>query len=81
MTCFRYDHACRNTDFPPVPRRHSSQRNAMDNAMAIDGMFTASGDFAVRGGGVSAETLAEEGLLRHSEKQIFHVRMMLYFEK
>ncbi|MFT5447613.1 MAG: hypothetical protein ACI9DC_002789 [Gammaproteobacteria bacterium] len=33
----------------------------MDQAMAIDGMFIASGDFAMVGGGVSAETLVEEG--------------------
>jgi hypothetical protein len=32
----------------------------MDNAMAIDGMFTASGDFAMNGGGVSAETWVDE---------------------
>jgi hypothetical protein len=34
-------------------------REAMDHALAIDGMFTVSGEFAMSRGSVSAETLAE----------------------
>ena len=32
----------------------------MDHAMAIDGMFAASGEFALPGKGVSAETMTEK---------------------
>jgi hypothetical protein len=34
----------------------------MDQAMAIDGMFSASGDFAMLGSSASAETFTEEAL-------------------
>jgi len=38
----------------------------MDHGMAIDAMFTASGDYAMEGGNVSAETMIARGVLRQS---------------